>query len=66
MKFGTTGSKINYAWAPSHNFVGLYRRNEGTYRQSEKNLLNSNNSPRPYNIVNFGLLAAFVSLGHRS
>ena len=25
--------------APSHNFVGLYLRNEGTYRQSEKNLL---------------------------
>jgi len=23
-------------WAPSHNFVGLYLRNWGTYRQSEK------------------------------
>jgi len=23
-------------WAPSHNFVGLYLRNQGTYRQSEK------------------------------
>ena len=23
-------------WAPSHKFVGLYLRNEGTYRQSEK------------------------------
>jgi len=23
-------------WAPSHNFVGLYLHNEGTYRQSEK------------------------------
>ena len=23
-------------WAPSHNFVGLYLRNEGTYWQSEK------------------------------
>jgi len=23
-------------WAPSDNFVGLYLRNEGTYRQSEK------------------------------
>jgi len=23
-------------WAPSHNFVELYLRNEGTYRQSEK------------------------------
>ena len=29
-------------WAPSHNFVGLYLRNEGTYRQSEKNSLSSN------------------------
>jgi len=37
--------KIQYAknrqkvaiWAPSHNFVLLYLRNEGTYRQSEKN-----------------------------
>jgi len=23
-------------WAPSHNFVGLYLRKKGTYRQSEK------------------------------
>jgi len=23
-------------WAPSHNFVGLYLRNLGTYRQSKK------------------------------
>ena len=28
-------------WAPSHNFVGLYFRNESMYRQSEKNSLNS-------------------------
>jgi len=26
-------------WAPSHNFVGLYIRNWGTYRQSEKKLV---------------------------
>ena len=26
-------------WAPSHNFVGLYLRNNGTYRQSEKKLV---------------------------
>jgi len=26
-------------WAPSHNFVGLYLRNQGTYRQSEKKLI---------------------------
>jgi len=29
-------------WAPSHNFGGLYLHNLGKYRQSEKNLLNSN------------------------
>jgi len=29
-------------WAPSHIFVGLYLRNQGTYRQPEKNLLCSN------------------------
>ena len=48
-------------WAPSHNFVGLYLRNQGTYRQSEKNLLSSNISSRcPHNMVNFGLLAAEI------
>ena len=26
-------------WAPSHNFVGLYLLNSGTYRQSEKKLV---------------------------
>jgi len=26
-------------WAPSHNFVGLYLRNYGMYRQSEKKLV---------------------------
>jgi len=26
-------------WAPSHNFVGLYLRNQRTYRQSEKKLV---------------------------
>jgi len=31
-------------WAPSHNFVGLYLRNEGMHRQSEKKLLSSNMS----------------------
>ena len=33
-------------WAPSHNFVGPYLRKEGTYRQSDKNLLSSNMSPQ--------------------
>jgi len=48
-------------WTPSHNFVGVYLRNYGTHRQSEKNLLNSNISPTcPYNMVNFGLLAAEI------
>jgi len=26
-------------WAPSHNFVGIYVRNKGTYWQSEKKLV---------------------------
>ena len=54
--------------APSHNFVGLYLRNWGMYRQSEENLINSNTSStcpdnmgelRPIN--GWDLLA---SLGH--
>jgi len=48
-------------WTPSHNFVRLYLRNEGTYPQSEKKLLNSNTSPTcPYNMLNFGPLAAEI------
>ena len=49
-------------WAPSHKFVGLYIRNEGTYRQSVgKNLLNSNVSPRcRHNMMNIGPLAAEI------
>ena len=48
-------------WAPSHNFVGLYLRNQGTNRQSEKNLLSSNiSSTCPHNMVNFGPLAAEI------
>ena len=51
-------------WAPSHNFVGLYLRNEGMYRQSEKNLLSSNiSSTRDHNMVNFGPLAAEIVSG---
>ena len=39
----------------SHNFVGLCLRNEATYRQSKKNLLNSNIFPTcPHNTVNVG------------
>jgi len=48
-------------WAPSHNFVGLYLRKQGTYRQSEKNLLSSNiSSTFPHNMVNYGPLAAEI------
>ena len=39
----------------------IFATKEGAYRQSEKNLLNSNMFPTcPYNIVNFGLLAAEI------
>jgi len=48
-------------WAPSHNFVGLYLRNEGTYRQSEKNLLSIDmSSTGLHSMVNFGLLTAEI------
>jgi len=51
-------------WAPSHNFVGLYLRNLGIHRQSEKNLLSSNiSSTCPHNIMNFGVLAAEIVSG---
>jgi len=43
--------------APSHNFVGLYRRNQITYRQSEKSLLSINMFS---NMVNFGPLTAEI------
>jgi len=42
---GTKKSPKFRHWAPSHNFLGQYLRNWGTYRQLEKNLLNSNISP---------------------
>ena len=48
-------------WAPSHNFVGLYLRNQGMYRQSEKKMLSSNiSSTCSHNMVNFGQLAAEI------
>jgi len=50
-------------WAPLHNFIGLYLRNKGTYRQSEKNFLNSNiSSTCPHSMVSFGPLAAEIVL----
>jgi len=49
--------------APSHNFVGLYLRNEGMYRQSEKKLVKQQYLPTcPYNMVNFSPLAAEIVL----
>jgi len=48
-------------WAPSYNFVWLYLRNWGTYRQSEKNLLSSDmSSTCLHNMMNFGLLTAEI------
>ena len=47
-------------WAPSHNFVGLYLRNKGMYRQSEKMLSSNISSTCPHNMVNFGPLAAEI------
>ena len=47
--------------APSHKFVRLYLRIQGTYRQSKKNLLSSNmSSTCPHNTANFGPLAAEI------
>ena len=49
--------------APSHNFVGLYLRSEGMYRQMEKDLLNSNiSSTCRQNMVNVGLLTNEITL----
>ena len=47
--------------APSHNFVGLYLHNEGTYRQSEKTYYTS--STCPHNTANFGPLTAEIGSG---
>ena len=47
-------------WVSSHKFFGLYLRNQGTYRQSEK-MLSSNMSSRcPRNMVNFGPLTVEI------
>jgi len=56
------GNAWTKKWPKIRNFVGLYLRNEGTYRQPEKNLLSSSNisSSRPHNIVNFGQLTAEI------
>ena len=62
-KYGTQKSPKIAICMPSHNFVRLYLRNYGTYRQSEKKLvrLSSNiSSTCPHNMVNFGPLAAEI------
>jgi len=47
--------------APSHKFVGLYLRNEGTHRQSERNFLSRNTSSTcSHNMANFGPLTAEI------
>jgi len=46
--------------APSHNFVGLYLRNQGTYRQSQKALSSIMSSRCPHNMVNIGPLTAEI------
>ena len=57
-----TGRKKIAILAPSHKFVGLYLRTWGVHRQSQKRLLNNDNSSTyPHNMVNFGLL---TSMGH--
>jgi len=47
-------------WSPSHNFVRLYLRNKGRYRQSEKMLSSNISFTCPHNMVNFSLLAAEI------
>jgi len=50
-----------WALSQSRNFVGQYLRNEGMYRQSEKNLLNSNiSSTTLHNMANFGPLTTDI------
>ena len=54
-------------WAPSHNLLGYIFTNKGTYRQSEKNLLNSNISPTFLQYGELRLTSGwdqFVSLRH--
>ena len=46
--------------APSQNFVVLYLRNYGMYRQSEKMLSSNMSSTCPHNITNIGPLAAEI------
>ena len=67
-KYRTQKSPKIAIWAPSHNFVGLYLRNWGTYRQTEKNLLSSNmfsRCPPQYGELRpSNGWVRFVTLGH--
>jgi len=48
-------------WAPSHNFVGLYLRIQGTYLEKLENVLSSNmSSRRSHNVLYIGPLAAEI------
>jgi len=58
---GNAGCKKIAVWVPSHNFVGLYHPNYGTYRQSEKVLSSNISSTCLHNMVNFGLLEAEIA-----
>jgi len=64
-----TSPKIAF-WAPSQNVVGLYLRNEGTYRQSEKQLVKQQYLPHMSSqygeLQNTSGWNRFVSLGHPS
>jgi len=66
LKYGTQKFAQTFAiCAPSHNFVGLYLCHYSTYRQSEKNLLNSNISSRIQvfsKMANFDPLTAEIGL----
>ena len=56
-----TGRKKIAILAPPHNFVGLYLRSQGMYRQSEKKWLNIDTSCTcSHNMVNFGQLTAEI------
>ena len=57
---GNTGRKKIAIRAASHNFVRLYLRNEGMYRQSKKLLNSSISSTCSHNMVNFGPLTAEI------
>jgi len=56
-------------WAPLRNFVGLYLRNWGTYRQSEKKLVKQQCLPHMsswYELRPTSGWDHLVSLGHPS